>query len=134
MSKLRHFNSRIIDDFTTDFDLKSKIGEGTFSEVWLCIQRDNKKEYAAKILKKNFGKTMDEDAWNDISEVNILQSILPHPFLLMMDRGYHETGQGRVILISELMKRSLYDVIEAGECPLSDYRIKTYIYQMLEGM
>ncbi|VVC42303.1 Protein kinase domain,Protein kinase-like domain,Protein kinase, ATP binding site,Serine/threonine- [Cinara cedri] len=134
MSKLRHFNSRSIDDFAIDFDLKSKIGEGAFSEVWLCIQRDNEKEYAAKILKKNYGKTMDEDAWNDISEVNILKSILPHPFLLMMDMCYHETGLGRVILISELMKKSLYDVIEAGECPLSDFRIKTYIYQMLEGL
>lgn len=123
----------ITHDFSIEYDLKYKIGEGAFSDVWLCIERYNGQEYAAKILKKKYGSTMCEDKWNEMSEVNITRSILKHPFLLMMDKGYYETGMNRVILLSELMKKSLFDVIKAGECPLSEFRIKTYMYQILEG-
>ncbi|XP_060848458.1 MAPK/MAK/MRK overlapping kinase-like [Rhopalosiphum padi] len=120
--------------FNTEFDLKKKIGEGTFSDVWLCVQRNNKREYAAKVLKKNYGCTVDADTWNSISEVNVSNSVGKHPFLIMLEAAYHEKETGKIILVSELMKKSLYDIIENGECPLSDNRIKTYMYQMLEGL
>jgi renal tumor antigen len=120
--------------FKTEFDLKKKIGEGTFSDVWLCVQRNNGREYAAKVLKKNYGCTVDADTWNSISEVNVSNSVGKHPFLIMLEAAYHEKETGKIILVSELMKKSLYDIIENGECPLSDYRIKTYMYQMLEGI
>ncbi|KAE9544145.1 hypothetical protein AGLY_001834 [Aphis glycines] len=121
-------------NFRTEFDLKKKIGEGTFSDVWLCVQRNSGREYAAKILKKNYGHKVDDDTWNAISEVNVSKSVGKHPFLLMLESAYHEEETGKIILVSELMKKSLYDIIENGECPLSDYRIKTYMYQMLEGL
>lgn len=120
-------------NFRTEFDLKKKIGEGTFSDVWLCVKRNSGREYAAKILKKNYGHKVDDDTWNAISEVNVSKSVGKHPFLLMLESSYHEEETGKIILVSELMKKSLYDIIENGECPLSDYRIKTYMYQMLEG-
>ncbi|XP_025191092.1 MAPK/MAK/MRK overlapping kinase-like [Melanaphis sacchari] len=121
-------------NFSTEFDLKKKIGEGSFSDVWLCVQRNSGREYAAKILKKNYGHKVDAEIWNTISEVNVLSSLRKHPFLLMLEDAYHEKETGKIILVSELMKKSLYDIIENRECPLSDYRIKTYMYQMLEGL
>ncbi|XP_001951953.2 MAPK/MAK/MRK overlapping kinase-like [Acyrthosiphon pisum] len=120
--------------FYSEFDLKKKIGEGSFSEVWLCVQRSNGREYAAKMLKKNYGYTVDADTWNAVAEVNVSNSLEKHPFLLMLKSAYHEKENGKIILISELMKKSLYDIIENGECPLSEYRIKTYMYQILEGL
>lgn len=134
MSELRSVDIKSVDDFATDYDVKHKIGEGMFSNVWLCVQRDNGQEYAAKILKNNYGSTMNADDWNSIIELNVAKTVLKHPFLLMLERCYHErSGPGRVIMVSELMKRSLYDVIEAGECPLPANRIKSYTYQLLEG-
>jgi len=121
-------------NFYSEFDLKEKIGKGTFSDVWLCVQRNDGREYAAKILKKNYGHTMDADKWNTISEVNVFNSVGNHPFLLMLKSAHHDKENGKIILVTELMKKSLYDIIENGECPLSEYRIKTYMYQMLEGI
>lgn len=132
LSKLPPYSSNS-QSFSVDYDLKNKIGQGTFSEVWLCVQRNSGQEFAAKILKKNYGDTMDKAKWDNISEVNVLHSVGHHPFLLMMEEAYHERETGKIILITELMKKSLYDIIEEGECPLSDYRVKTYMYQMLEG-
>lgn len=122
----------ISNSFADDYDLKEKIGEGTFSDVFLCVQRTTEQQLAAKILKKDYGKNLDEVKWNSINEVNIANSVEKHPFLLFMEAAYHDSATGKVILVSELMKRSLFDIIE-NKCILSDYRIKTYMYQMLEG-
>jgi len=119
--------------FYTEFDLKKIIGEGTFSVVWLCVQRNTGQKYAAKVLKKNYGHTMNADKWNAISEVNVSNSVGKHPFLLMLKCAYHDEENEKIILVTELMQKSLYDIIENGECPLPEYRIKTYMYQMLEG-
>ncbi|CAI6357632.1 unnamed protein product [Macrosiphum euphorbiae] len=129
LSSRENFNN-----FYSEFDLKEKIGEGSFSDVWLCVQRNNGREYAAKVLKKDYGHTVDADKWNAISEVNVSNSVGKHPFLLMLKSAYHDKEKGQIILVTELMKKSLYDIIENGECPLSEYRIKTYVYQMLEGL
>jgi len=124
-------------NFYSEFDLKKIIGEGTFSVVWLCVQRSSGQEYAAKVLKEKYEyniDAVDADKCNALSEVNVLNSVGKHPFLIMLKRAYHDKENGEVILVKKLMKKSLYDVIESGECPLLEYRIKTYMYQMLEGI
>lgn len=134
MSELRPANISSVDDFGTVYDLIRQIGEGMFSDVWLCVRRHNGRKYAAKILKKNYGNFMGADDWNSIAEVNVAKSVLNHPFLLMAERCYHERlGPGRIILVTELMKKSLYDVIVARESPLPENRIKPYMYQLLQG-
>ncbi|XP_008179165.1 MAPK/MAK/MRK overlapping kinase-like [Acyrthosiphon pisum] len=119
-------------NFYSEFDLKKIIGEGTFSVVWLCVQRSSGREFAAKILKEKY--EYDSDAVDALSEVNVLNSVGKHPFLIMLEMAYHDKENAEVILVTELMKKSLYDIIENGECPLLEYRIKTYMYQMLEGL
>lgn len=120
-------------EFSADYDLKNKLGEGSFSEVWLCVRRSDGAELAAKILKKHYGRTMDAAAWNAISEVTVATSIDKHPYLLTTEKAYHDVESGKVVLVAELMKKSLYDVIESGQCAMTDVRIKCYMYQMLEG-
>lgn len=116
--------------FSAHYDLKAKIGEGTFAEVWWCTRRDTGQEAAAKVLKKNYGKNTE---WSTISEVTVAKSVGKHPFLLTTESAYFDHGTGKIILVTELMKKSLYDLITEGTCPLPDNRIKTYMYQMLEG-
>ncbi|XP_050439158.1 MAPK/MAK/MRK overlapping kinase-like [Adelges cooleyi] len=120
--------------FSADYELIEKIGEGTFSDVWRCVQRDGGREMAAKVLKKTYKGPMDAAAWATIHEVNVTKSIDRHPYLLLVECAYHESDTGSLVLITELMKRSLYDVIESEGCPISDYRIKLYMYQLLEGI
>lgn len=131
MSRNSDFSSY---DFTTNYDLKTKIGAGTFSEVWLCVKRDNGKEMAAKILKKDYGSSkVNVTTLNSISEVKIAKTVGDHPFLLMMVGAYFAKEYGKIVLVSELMKRSLFDIIKNGGYSLSRFRIKIYTYQMLEG-
>lgn len=120
--------------FSVDYEFMNKIGEGTFSDVWLCVHRNTKHEAAAKVLKDTYERNVYEKNWNAISEVNIMtKSIGNHPFLMAMENVYYDYDSGKVVLVMELMKKSLFDIIEEGMCPLSDFRIKTYMYQMLEG-
>lgn len=119
--------------FSGEFELKKVIGQGAFSDVYLCVRRDDERKYAAKVLKKDYGQTMDETAWKTVSELNVANSMTKHPFILSIVMAYHEQQSGKVILLTELMSRSLYDIITEGQCPLSDIRIRDYMYQMLEG-
>lgn len=125
--------TREIGDFSNEYLLKTKIGEGTFSEVWSCVQRNDGQDLAAKILKKNYGAKIDAATWHTISEVSVTTSLGNHPNLLMVMCAYHEPETGRVILVTELMKKSLFDVIGVDKHPLPDNRIKVYMYQILEG-
>uniref|UniRef100_A0A2S2R103 MAPK/MAK/MRK overlapping kinase n=1 Tax=Sipha flava TaxID=143950 RepID=A0A2S2R103_9HEMI len=121
-------------DFSADYELIHKIGEGSFSDVWLCIDQNNGKKLAAKILKKDFGKSVNAATLNEISEVKVARLVGNHPFLLMVEGVYHQQEYGKIVLFTELMKKSLYDMISEGECPFSAYTIKSYTYQMLEGL
>lgn len=122
-------------DFSTNYDIKSKIGSGAFSDVWLCVKRDDGKEMAAKILKKNYGSSqVDAATLNAISEVKTAKTVGNHPCLLTMIGAYNYKECGKIVLVTELMKKSLFDVIkDGGGCSLSRFRIKMYTYQMLEG-
>lgn len=120
-------------DFSVNYELIKKIGEGSFSNVWLCVNRNNGKELAAKILKKNFGKSVNATTLDDISEIRVARLVGKHPFLLMVEGVYHRQETGEIILFTELMKKSFYDLIKNGECPLLGNRMKSYTYQMLEG-
>jgi renal tumor antigen len=116
-----------------NYDMKTQIGAGTFSDVWLCVKRDNGKEMAAKILKKGFRSSkVNVTTLNNIAEVKIAKTVENHPFLLMMVGAYFYKECGKIVLVSELMKKSLFDIIRSG-CSLSLFRIKIYTYQMLEG-
>lgn len=120
-------------NFFDDYELKHSIGQGAFSDVYLCVRRDNEQQYAAKVLKEDYGRTMDETAWKTISELNVANAMRKHPFILSIGLAFHEQQTGKIILLSELMNKSLHEVIAEGQCPLSDVRIKEYMYQMLEG-
>lgn len=134
MSGSRPENVNSLGDFASDYKIKYQISEGNFSYVWMCVQRDNGHKYAAKILKKSYGNSVNMDDWKNIAEVKVARSFLKHPFLLMLERVYHECSEpGRVIMVSDMMNRTLYDVIGAGECPLQEKRVKSYTYQLLEG-
>lgn len=65
-------NSGSSGDFLSIYDLQKKIGQGTFSEVWRCVRRNGGQEFAAKILKKDYGSDMDEKDWLAISEVDFV--------------------------------------------------------------
>lgn len=122
----------IENSFDHDYELINEIGSGSFSEVWSCVQLATGQKYAAKILKADYRTTMDSAAWNVITEVYVVNSIVKHPFLLTPEVAYHELELGKVILITELMSKTLYDIIK-DKCVLTDYQIKIYAYQMLEG-
>lgn len=120
-------------DFSADYALIKKIGEGSFSDVWLCVNQNDGKQLTAKILKRDFDKTANANTLSDVSEVRVARVVGRHPFLRMVEGVYHQQNNGKIVLFAELMRRSLRDVIEDDELPLSACRLKSYTYQMLEG-
>lgn len=132
-AKLSLNSGSVFDNFSVDYDLKDKIGEGAFSDVWSCVQRSNGQLAAAKVLKNDYKNTMTDATWNSISEINVANSLKNHPFLLTLKKAYYDDKLGRVTLVTELMKKSLFDIIEEKKCPLPEFQIKSYMYQMLEG-
>lgn len=122
----------IVNGFDSEYEVINEIGSGSYSEVWSCVQRATGQKRAAKMLKEDYGTTMDAAAWNAITEVNVANSISKHPFLLTADAVYYEPELRKVILITELMAKTLYDIIK-DKCVLTDHQIKIYAYQMLEG-
>lgn len=131
----RHDSDYSSYDFTTNYDLKTKLGAGAFSDVWLCVKRNNGKEMAAKILKKAYGSSEVNVAMlNAISEVKIAKTVGNHPFLLMVEGAYFNRECDKIVIVTELMTKTLFDVIKDKEFSLTQFRIKIYTYQMLEGI
>lgn len=63
-----------------DFEIKEKIGEGSFGEIFKVIKKSNQKIYAMKVIdKKKIEKKKMVD--NIITECNILLSV-NHPNLI----------------------------------------------------
>ncbi|XP_011498628.1 PREDICTED: MAPK/MAK/MRK overlapping kinase-like [Ceratosolen solmsi marchali] len=118
--------------FQTKFKVLDKIGEGSFSEVLKCQERNTGVLYAAKRLKKiyqNINEILESP------EVTAMRKITHHPNVLYMIESHYDPLPGKVTLIFELMEMSLYDLMRNRQGRLLlEIRVKNYIYQLLKGL
>ncbi|XP_058796270.1 MAPK/MAK/MRK overlapping kinase-like [Phymastichus coffea] len=118
--------------FHAKYKVLDKIGEGSFSEVLRCEERQSGALYAAKRLKKIYtsvGEILES------AEVTAMRKIARHPNVLCMLETYHEMLPGRVTLVFELMDMSLYDLMRDRKGrPIVEARVKNYVYQLLRGI
>ncbi|XP_023248085.1 MAPK/MAK/MRK overlapping kinase-like [Copidosoma floridanum] len=117
--------------FQTKYKVLEKIGEGSFSEVLKCQDRQTGVLYAAKRLKKTYQKV---EEILESPEVMAMRKISRHPNVLHMVESHYDTD-GRVTLIFELMDMSLYDLMRnrMGR-PITEMRVRSYVYQLLKGL
>lgn len=78
-------------------------GEGAFFEIWLCVQKISRKNFAARKLEKLYGH--DAMLLDSLTEVSVLKTVGHHPFLLTIEDALYEREIGKIISITELKKK-----------------------------
>lgn len=73
------------------------IGMGSFSQVWLALNKDNNKFYAAKVLDKNF--IMEKGMRNNIKLELKIMKFNDHPNLMKVKYSYQTSKQ--IIFVSD---------------------------------
>ena len=98
-----------------------KIGHGGYAEVFRCVEKTSRKEYAMKII--------DETKFC-LKELNIISS-LHHPFIVQFQDSFSKNGQ--VYLIMEYVKGGeLYDLV--SEKRMSEKEALYYFKQICSAI
>ncbi|NXV16100.1 MOK kinase, partial [Cepphus grylle] len=108
-----------------------KIGEGTFSDVLKTLSLRDGKYYACKHMKQHF-ESMEQV--NKLREVQALRRLSPHPNILMLHEVVFDKKAGSLSLICELMDMNIYELIKGMRKPLSEKKIKNYMYQLCKSL
>lgn len=119
------------DSLTNKYQLISKIGEGSFSEVLKVRDKKTGTAYAAKRLTKPFATLEDVEDYDELKTFRLLEY---HPNVIFLVDYVYEVQSGSLSLIFNLMDMSLYDFIKDRKKKLSEKRCKNFIYQLLLGI
>lgn len=93
--------------FESLYELGENIGSGTFSSVYKCVRKKDKKEFAVKILFKS--NLTNEDKQNLKNETYIL-NLVSHPNIIHLEE-YFETSLSIYFVIELIKGGDLFDNI-----------------------
>ncbi|XP_021148153.2 MAPK/MAK/MRK overlapping kinase isoform X1 [Columba livia] len=108
-----------------------KIGEGTFSDVLKILSLRDGKYYACKHMKQHFESL---EQVNNLREIQALRRLSPHPSILTLHEVVFDKKAGSLSLICELMDMNIYQLIKGRKKPLSEKKIKNYMYQLCKSL
>ncbi|XP_032044339.1 MAPK/MAK/MRK overlapping kinase isoform X5 [Aythya fuligula] len=114
-----------------EYKLVGKIGEGTFSDVLKTLSLRDGKYYACKHMKQHFESI---EQVNNLSEIQALRRLSPHPNILMLHEVVFDKKAGSLSLICELMDMNIYELIKGRRKPLPEKKIKNYMYQLCKSL
>ncbi|KAK9758680.1 Protein kinase domain [Popillia japonica] len=117
--------------FTTKYKVIQKIGEGSFSEVLKCEDKLTSMLYAAKRLKKTFKSATDVMT---CAEIIAMHKLSRHPNVLYMIEYFYDPALGKLTYVFELMDMSMYEYMKSKKRPMSEVKVRNYLYQMLKGL
>ncbi|XP_073464923.1 MAPK/MAK/MRK overlapping kinase isoform X2 [Aquarana catesbeiana] len=109
----------------------NKIGEGTFSEVVKAQSLKDGNYYACKKMKQLFKST---EQVNNLREIQALRRLSPHPNILALHEVLFDRKSGCLALICELMDMNIYELIRERRHPLSENKIRNYMYQLCKSL
>ena len=106
----------------------SKIGEGTFSEVFRVQEVHSRQIYASKCLKRRF-----KTSWHvsNFREIKALRSLSDHPNIIRLIDVLYDSRTGRLALIFELLDLNLYDFIKDRTDPVPLKLVRNWLFQIL---
>ncbi|XP_075859823.1 MAPK/MAK/MRK overlapping kinase isoform X6 [Microcebus murinus] len=108
-----------------------KIGEGTFSEVMKMQSLRDGNYYACKQMKQRFESI---EQVNNLREIQALRRLHPHPNILTLHEVVFDRKSGSLALICELMDMNIYELIRGRRHPLSEKKIRYYMYQLCKSL
>ncbi|KAG8199462.1 hypothetical protein JTE90_000327 [Oedothorax gibbosus] len=113
------------------YRILGKKGEGSFAEVMACQNLVDGQLYACKTLKRHF---VSVDQALGLTEVRALRRLRPHTNVVQLQDIIFDKKSGRLALVFELMDLNMYELLKARKKPLPEFRVKSYIYQLLRSL
>ncbi|KAL5262402.1 hypothetical protein ACHWQZ_G007951 [Mnemiopsis leidyi] len=125
-------NNRQLDSFKRSYSIQSKLGEGSFGEVF-CVQcRSSKKKYAAKVVKnvKHQDKILQNDKLIPM-EVWALKRLSGHPNIATFME--HHQIKDKIVIVTDYLSgySDLFDHIEEHG-RLTELSARNVIRQVVE--
>ncbi|KAK3027637.1 hypothetical protein RJ639_040244 [Escallonia herrerae] len=113
------------------YDKLSKVGQGTYSNVYKARDRDTGKIVALK--KVRFDTSEPESVKFMAREIVILQK-LDHPNIIKLEGLATSRMQYSLYLVFDFMQSDLTRVISCSEGRLTEPQVKCYMQQLLSGL
>ena len=114
-----------------DFRVISKLGEGSFAQVFKVKSNRNNKFYAIKRLKKRY-RSFDEV--NKLPEVAALKALQGHPNVVRLVDIIYDASNGYVAMAMELLDLNLYELTTEHKKPFDEPTALILIYQLLKAI
>jgi renal tumor antigen len=114
-----------------EFRVLSKLGEGTFSEVFKVRSCQGDDFYAVKRLKRRYNSV---SAVQNIAEVLSLQQLQGHPNIISLLDVIYDGHKGYVALVFELMDCNLHELSKEHEGPFDERTALVLAYQLLSAI
>ncbi|XP_012601917.1 MAPK/MAK/MRK overlapping kinase isoform X3 [Microcebus murinus] len=87
--------------------------------------------YACKQMKQRFESI---EQVNNLREIQALRRLHPHPNILTLHEVVFDRKSGSLALICELMDMNIYELIRGRRHPLSEKKIRYYMYQLCKSL
>ena len=113
------------------FILKDKLGEGSFGICYSCISKENKKEYAMKIISKEKLKTKNMLCHLAKSEIKIQQKLDSSKIVKIKE--YIENNHN-IFIIQELCRNNSLSTLLKKRGYLTEFEVQNYTFQLIQGL
>ncbi|OHS97429.1 putative serine/threonine-protein kinase [Tritrichomonas foetus] len=114
-----------------DFRIISKLGEGSFAEVFKVRTNRTGQFYAVKRLKKRY-RSIEEV--NRLPEVLFLRQLQGNPNVIKLIDLIYDQKNGYVAIVFELMDCNLYELLSEHKKPYDEDISLLLIYQLLRAV
>ncbi|OHS94154.1 putative long flagella protein lf4 [Tritrichomonas foetus] len=117
--------------FGPDLQVISKLGEGSFAEVFKVKSKETGKIFAIKRLKKRY-RSVDEV--NHLPEIYALKALQGHPNVIKLENLIYSNQSGYVAMVFEVMDCNVYELITAHKKSFDERTSLILTYQLLKAI
>ena len=126
----RFINEQISPSNINKYEKLRLLGDGTFSQVYECLELKTDNKFAIKIVSKSF--LLKHDLHEQFTKEIRIHSELDHPNIVKLIKVFE--NQYNIYMVLELVENgTLADLIEKRK-HLSEFEIKYYIKNLLDGI
>ena len=118
-------------DHNIKYVLGEKLGSGSFGDCYLCISKDDNKEYAIKIMSKEKLKQKNILFYLAKSEITIQQN-LDYPKIVKI-KEYIEDSK-YIYIIQEYCKNNALSTLLSKRKYFTEIEVQNYIFQLIQGL
>ncbi|XP_046545081.1 MAPK/MAK/MRK overlapping kinase-like isoform X1 [Haliotis rubra] len=113
------------------YRILGKKGEGTFSDVLKCQNKEDGTYVACKKMKQTY------ESWEQVQhlrEIQAMRRLNPHTNVLDLLEIIFDKKSGTLVLVVELMDMNMYELIKGKRHHLPERKVKHYMYQLIKSI